>query len=186
MATPLCSGDQRSGLKSFCLPAGYGFLPSEPMETVARRQELIHKQNIARWCADVPPIYIKLLCYNKAPPVTCVYVCVCGPAQNGDECHPAPEGAGKCPPEGPHGNGEPHVVPVQSHGVPRAPACARWPRRFRPPAHSGRATLQQHPHVHQSVPTDQHAAQREGSQGRETAHRSQEHRESCGQPEGPD
>ncbi|XP_053740191.1 sterile alpha motif domain-containing protein 7 [Synchiropus splendidus] len=28
--------------------AGYGFLPSEPMETVARRQELIHKQNIAR------------------------------------------------------------------------------------------------------------------------------------------
>ncbi|XP_028834302.1 sterile alpha motif domain-containing protein 7 isoform X2 [Denticeps clupeoides] len=28
--------------------AGYSFLPSEPMETVARRQELIHKQNIAR------------------------------------------------------------------------------------------------------------------------------------------
>ncbi|CAL8344167.1 unnamed protein product [Merluccius merluccius] len=28
--------------------AGYGFLPSEPMETVARRQELFHKQNIAR------------------------------------------------------------------------------------------------------------------------------------------
>ncbi|XP_029929525.1 sterile alpha motif domain-containing protein 7 [Myripristis murdjan] len=28
--------------------AGYGFLPSEPMETVARRQELIHKQKIAR------------------------------------------------------------------------------------------------------------------------------------------
>ncbi|XP_053293195.1 sterile alpha motif domain-containing protein 7 [Pleuronectes platessa] len=28
--------------------AGYGFMPSEPMETVARRQELIHKQNIAR------------------------------------------------------------------------------------------------------------------------------------------
>ncbi|XP_068197364.1 sterile alpha motif domain-containing protein 7 [Antennarius striatus] len=28
--------------------AGYGFLPSEPMETVAKRQELIHKQNIAR------------------------------------------------------------------------------------------------------------------------------------------
>ncbi|XP_058504404.1 sterile alpha motif domain-containing protein 7 [Solea solea] len=28
--------------------AGYGFLPSEPMESVARRQELIHKQNIAR------------------------------------------------------------------------------------------------------------------------------------------
>lgn len=27
---------------------GYGFMPSEPMETVARRQELIHKQNIAR------------------------------------------------------------------------------------------------------------------------------------------
>lgn len=27
---------------------GYRFLPSEPMETVARRQELIHKQNIAR------------------------------------------------------------------------------------------------------------------------------------------
>lgn len=33
---------------SFCFSAGYGFLPSEPMETVARRQELIHKQNIAR------------------------------------------------------------------------------------------------------------------------------------------
>ncbi|KAG9331615.1 hypothetical protein JZ751_018644 [Albula glossodonta] len=28
--------------------AGYGFLPSEPMETVARRQEMLHKQNIAR------------------------------------------------------------------------------------------------------------------------------------------
>lgn len=28
--------------------AGYGFLPTESMETVARRQELIHKQNIAR------------------------------------------------------------------------------------------------------------------------------------------
>ncbi|XP_056149693.1 sterile alpha motif domain-containing protein 7 [Lampris incognitus] len=28
--------------------AGYGFLPSEPIENVARRQELIHKQNIAR------------------------------------------------------------------------------------------------------------------------------------------
>ncbi|XP_076151881.1 sterile alpha motif domain-containing protein 7 [Alosa pseudoharengus] len=28
--------------------AGYSFLPPEPMETVARRQELIHKQNIAR------------------------------------------------------------------------------------------------------------------------------------------
>ncbi|KAM4605685.1 sterile alpha motif domain-containing protein 7 [Polymixia lowei] len=28
--------------------AGYGFLPTEPIETVARRQELIHKQNIAR------------------------------------------------------------------------------------------------------------------------------------------
>ncbi|CAL1580374.1 unnamed protein product [Knipowitschia caucasica] len=28
--------------------AGYGFMPTEPMETVARRQELIHKQNIAR------------------------------------------------------------------------------------------------------------------------------------------
>ncbi|TRY81969.1 hypothetical protein DNTS_030978 [Danionella cerebrum] len=27
---------------------GYGFLPTETMETVARRQELIHKQNIAR------------------------------------------------------------------------------------------------------------------------------------------
>ncbi|XP_052405568.1 sterile alpha motif domain-containing protein 7-like isoform X1 [Carassius gibelio] len=27
---------------------GYGFLPTESMETVARRQELIHKQNIAR------------------------------------------------------------------------------------------------------------------------------------------
>nr|XP_055057629.1 sterile alpha motif domain-containing protein 7 [Misgurnus anguillicaudatus]XP_055057630.1 sterile alpha motif domain-containing protein 7 [Misgurnus anguillicaudatus] len=27
---------------------GYGFLPNETMETVARRQELIHKQNIAR------------------------------------------------------------------------------------------------------------------------------------------
>lgn len=32
----------------FSPSAGYGFLPSEPMETVARRQELIHKQNIAR------------------------------------------------------------------------------------------------------------------------------------------
>ncbi|XP_048845898.1 sterile alpha motif domain-containing protein 7 [Brienomyrus brachyistius] len=30
------------------LSAGYGFLPSEPLETVARRQEMIHKQNIAR------------------------------------------------------------------------------------------------------------------------------------------
>ncbi|XP_018609037.1 sterile alpha motif domain-containing protein 7 isoform X2 [Scleropages formosus] len=29
-------------------PAGYSFLPSEPMETVARRQEMIHKQNMAR------------------------------------------------------------------------------------------------------------------------------------------
>lgn len=28
--------------------AGYSFMPTEPMETVARRQELIHKQNIAR------------------------------------------------------------------------------------------------------------------------------------------
>ncbi|KAJ8270374.1 hypothetical protein GJAV_G00113700 [Gymnothorax javanicus] len=28
--------------------AGYGFLPSEPMETVARRQEMLHKQNLAR------------------------------------------------------------------------------------------------------------------------------------------
>ncbi|KAJ8357064.1 hypothetical protein SKAU_G00198580 [Synaphobranchus kaupii] len=28
--------------------AGYGFLPSEPIETVARRQEMLHKQNIAR------------------------------------------------------------------------------------------------------------------------------------------
>ncbi|XP_066565043.1 sterile alpha motif domain-containing protein 7 [Amia ocellicauda] len=28
--------------------AGYGFLPSEPMESVARRQEMIHKQNLAR------------------------------------------------------------------------------------------------------------------------------------------
>ncbi|XP_029582264.1 sterile alpha motif domain-containing protein 7 [Salmo trutta] len=28
--------------------ASYSFMPSEPMETVARRQELIHKQNIAR------------------------------------------------------------------------------------------------------------------------------------------
>ncbi|XP_017266355.1 sterile alpha motif domain-containing protein 7 [Kryptolebias marmoratus] len=34
--------------RAFPGPAGYGFLPSEPMETVARRQELIHKQNIAR------------------------------------------------------------------------------------------------------------------------------------------
>lgn len=33
----------------FYLSVGYGFLPTEPMETVARRQELIHKQNIARW-----------------------------------------------------------------------------------------------------------------------------------------
>lgn len=31
------------------LIAGYGFLSTEPVETVARRQELIHKQNIARW-----------------------------------------------------------------------------------------------------------------------------------------
>lgn len=29
--------------------ASYSFMPSEPMETVARRQELIHKQNIARY-----------------------------------------------------------------------------------------------------------------------------------------
>ncbi|XP_061098962.1 sterile alpha motif domain-containing protein 7 isoform X2 [Conger conger] len=28
--------------------AGYSFLPSEPMEMVARRQEMLHKQNIAR------------------------------------------------------------------------------------------------------------------------------------------
>ncbi|XP_063076207.1 sterile alpha motif domain-containing protein 7 [Engraulis encrasicolus] len=34
--------------RGFPAPAGYSFLPSEPMETVARRQELIHKQNIAR------------------------------------------------------------------------------------------------------------------------------------------
>ncbi|XP_040911830.1 sterile alpha motif domain-containing protein 7 [Toxotes jaculatrix] len=34
--------------RAFPGAAGYGFLPSEPMETVARRQELIHKQNIAR------------------------------------------------------------------------------------------------------------------------------------------
>ncbi|XP_024130252.1 sterile alpha motif domain-containing protein 7 [Oryzias melastigma] len=34
--------------RGFPGPAGYGFLPSEPMETVARRQELLHKQNIAR------------------------------------------------------------------------------------------------------------------------------------------
>ncbi|XP_014330367.1 sterile alpha motif domain-containing protein 7 [Xiphophorus maculatus] len=34
--------------RTFPGPAGYGYLPSEPMETVARRQELIHKQNIAR------------------------------------------------------------------------------------------------------------------------------------------
>ncbi|XP_077472330.1 sterile alpha motif domain-containing protein 7 isoform X1 [Stigmatopora argus] len=34
--------------RSFPGAAGYGFLPSEPMETVARRQELIHKQNMAR------------------------------------------------------------------------------------------------------------------------------------------
>ncbi|KAF7222211.1 sterile alpha motif domain-containing protein 7 [Nothobranchius furzeri] len=34
--------------RAFPGPAGYSFLPSEPMETVARRQELIHKQNIAR------------------------------------------------------------------------------------------------------------------------------------------
>ncbi|XP_030219077.1 sterile alpha motif domain-containing protein 7 isoform X1 [Gadus morhua] len=34
--------------RNFSGAAGYGFLPSEPMETVARRQELIHKQNIAR------------------------------------------------------------------------------------------------------------------------------------------
>ncbi|KAM9790545.1 sterile alpha motif domain-containing protein 7 [Syngnathus typhle] len=34
--------------RTFPGPAGYGFLPSEPMETAARRQELIHKQNMAR------------------------------------------------------------------------------------------------------------------------------------------
>ncbi|XP_013862854.1 sterile alpha motif domain-containing protein 7 [Austrofundulus limnaeus] len=34
--------------RTFPGPAGYSFVPSEPMETVARRQELIHKQNIAR------------------------------------------------------------------------------------------------------------------------------------------
>uniref|UniRef100_A0A8C5N9Y9 SAM domain-containing protein n=1 Tax=Gouania willdenowi TaxID=441366 RepID=A0A8C5N9Y9_GOUWI len=34
--------------RAFPGPAGYGFFPSEPMETVARRQELIHKQNMAR------------------------------------------------------------------------------------------------------------------------------------------
>ncbi|XP_061695473.1 sterile alpha motif domain-containing protein 7 isoform X2 [Syngnathoides biaculeatus] len=34
--------------RNFPGAAGYGFLPSEPMETVARRQELIHKQNMAR------------------------------------------------------------------------------------------------------------------------------------------
>ncbi|XP_032386705.1 sterile alpha motif domain-containing protein 7 [Etheostoma spectabile] len=34
--------------RAFPGAAGYGFLPSEPMETVARRQEFIHKQNIAR------------------------------------------------------------------------------------------------------------------------------------------
>ncbi|KAM8728040.1 sterile alpha motif domain-containing protein 7 [Acanthopagrus schlegelii] len=34
--------------RAFPGAAGYGFLPSEPIETVARRQELIHKQNIAR------------------------------------------------------------------------------------------------------------------------------------------
>ncbi|XP_039617020.1 sterile alpha motif domain-containing protein 7 isoform X2 [Polypterus senegalus] len=28
--------------------AGFGFLPSEPMDSVARRQEMIHKQNLAR------------------------------------------------------------------------------------------------------------------------------------------
>ncbi|XP_006637857.2 sterile alpha motif domain-containing protein 7 isoform X2 [Lepisosteus oculatus] len=28
--------------------AGYGFLPTEPIESVARRQEMIHKQNLAR------------------------------------------------------------------------------------------------------------------------------------------
>ncbi|XP_051944001.1 sterile alpha motif domain-containing protein 7 [Hippocampus zosterae] len=34
--------------RTFPGAAGYGFLPSEPMETAARRQELIHKQNMAR------------------------------------------------------------------------------------------------------------------------------------------
>uniref|UniRef100_A0A3B4A4Z3 SAM domain-containing protein n=1 Tax=Periophthalmus magnuspinnatus TaxID=409849 RepID=A0A3B4A4Z3_9GOBI len=34
--------------RAFPGAAGYGFMPTEPMETVARRQELIHKQNIAR------------------------------------------------------------------------------------------------------------------------------------------
>ncbi|XP_054614711.1 sterile alpha motif domain-containing protein 7 [Dunckerocampus dactyliophorus] len=34
--------------RTFPGAGGYGFLPPEPMETVARRQELIHKQNMAR------------------------------------------------------------------------------------------------------------------------------------------
>ncbi|XP_019712276.1 sterile alpha motif domain-containing protein 7 [Hippocampus comes] len=34
--------------RTFPGAAGYGFLPSEPMESAARRQELIHKQNMAR------------------------------------------------------------------------------------------------------------------------------------------
>ncbi|XP_051255345.1 sterile alpha motif domain-containing protein 7 [Dicentrarchus labrax] len=34
--------------RAFPGAGGYGFMSSEPMETVARRQELIHKQNMAR------------------------------------------------------------------------------------------------------------------------------------------
>nr|XP_057925128.1 sterile alpha motif domain-containing protein 7 [Doryrhamphus excisus] len=34
--------------RTFPGAGGYGFLPSEPLETVARRQELLHKQNMAR------------------------------------------------------------------------------------------------------------------------------------------
>ncbi|XP_026792350.3 sterile alpha motif domain-containing protein 7 isoform X1 [Pangasianodon hypophthalmus] len=34
--------------RAFSSAGGYGFLPPESMETVARRQEIIHKQNIAR------------------------------------------------------------------------------------------------------------------------------------------
>ncbi|KAI5103717.1 sterile alpha motif domain-containing protein 7 isoform X2, partial [Silurus meridionalis] len=34
--------------RSFSSAGGYGFLPPESMETVARRQEIIHKQNMAR------------------------------------------------------------------------------------------------------------------------------------------
>ncbi|XP_061777122.1 sterile alpha motif domain-containing protein 7 isoform X2 [Nerophis ophidion] len=48
MGPPLASHAAMLPGRTFSGAAGYGFLPSEPMETVARRQELIHKQNMAR------------------------------------------------------------------------------------------------------------------------------------------